>query len=80
MFPMVYRSYRKALVAGLTPEVLDAAALGVVAALRRAAPAVPPAPSAATSPSGVSAWAHEGRTRLQANRRWVDANHARRGR
>jgi pyruvate/oxaloacetate carboxyltransferase len=81
MFPMVYKSYRKALVEGLTPEVLDAAALGIVAALRRTTSAPVAASASSGNPStGVSAWAHEGRARLQSNRRWIDASHARRGR
>jgi len=81
LFPLVYRSYRAALDRGLTPQVLDAAALGIVAVLRRAALSAAPSASAPTGAAGgVSAWAHEGRARLQANRRWVDANHARRGR
>ncbi|MCI4354538.1 MAG: pyruvate carboxylase subunit B [Thermoplasmata archaeon] len=80
LFPLVYKTYRSGRDRGLTSEVLDAAALGFVAALRRpsaSAPAsgVSPGPSA-----GVSAWAHDGRARLQSSRRWIDASHARRGR
>jgi pyruvate carboxylase subunit B len=76
LFPLVYKSYRAGLDRGLTTQVLDAAALGFVAALRRP---TPPTASSSGGSAGVSAWAHEGRTRLQANRRWVDASHARRG-
>jgi pyruvate carboxylase subunit B len=77
MFPAVYKSYRSAKNAGLTPEVLTAAALGVVGALRaaRPAPAAPsasPASAAGAAGSSVSAWAHEGRARLHAGRRSVD--------
>ncbi|MGI0155008.1 MAG: hypothetical protein ACREDE_02565, partial [Thermoplasmata archaeon] len=65
---------------GLTSDVLTTAALGVVGALR--APASrPPAPSAsAFVGAAVNPWAHEGRARLQFQRRWVDANHHRTGR
>jgi pyruvate carboxylase subunit B len=81
IFPLVYKSYRHALSSGLTTEVLDAAALGIVAALRRAPAPAPSAPSSTgNAAQGLSAWAHEGRARLQSNRRWVDAGHARSGR
>jgi len=80
MFPAVYKSYRAAVDRGLTSDVLTSAALGVVAALR-----VPPPPPAATPSAGasgpeaggVSPWAYAGRSHLQAQRRWVDARHAR---
>jgi pyruvate carboxylase subunit B len=78
MFPAVYRSYRAAIDGGLTSDVLADAALGVVAALRTP----PPAPSSAdvAAPgSSVGAWAHEGRARLQSQRRWVDASRRRTG-
>jgi pyruvate carboxylase subunit B len=79
MFPAVYRSYRKAVDSGLTSDVLAAAALGVVAALRTPAPdASVPAPKSGGA-VGVGAWAHEGRARLQAQRRWVDASRRRTG-
>jgi len=85
MFPLVYRSYRSIRDRGLTPGVLDAVALGVVAALRSTGPtamsssAAAPATSPGASP-GVSPWAHEGRARLLGGRRWVDEGHARRRR
>jgi pyruvate carboxylase subunit B len=76
LFPSVYRTYRAATDAGITADVLTTAALGVVAALRaeRPAPSTAPTPAA---PAGRDAWAHEGRVRLQSQRRWVDASHAR---
>lgn len=77
MFPAVYKSYRAAKDAHLTPEVLTAAAFGIVGALRapRSQDGTPPvsrATASAGAGSGVSAWAHEGRARLQAGRRSVD--------
>ncbi len=80
LFPAVYRSYRSAVDRGLTSDVLTSAALGVVGALR--APAPPTAPLGAPAPvgGGISAWAHEGRARLQNQRRWIDARHDRSGR
>jgi pyruvate carboxylase subunit B len=79
MFPAVYRSYRAAVDAGLTADVLAAAGLAVVAALRTPAP--PPASpivAGGTGP-GVGAWAHEGRAYAHAQRRWVDASRRRTG-
>ncbi len=72
LFPLVFRAYRSALDRGLDPGVLNAAAVGVVGALR--APATRPvaATERAEAAPGVSAWAHEGRSRLQGGRRWVD--------
>jgi pyruvate carboxylase subunit B len=79
MFPAVYKSYRKMAGIGLNSDVLTAAALGVVAALRVPPPPPPaPAPAAAPAPSGgVSPWAFSGRSQLQSQRRWVDARHDR---
>jgi pyruvate carboxylase subunit B len=79
LFPAVYRAYRSASDRGLTPDVLTSAALGVIAALRTP----PPPPSvrvAAPSSGGMSPWAHEGRARMHAQRRWVDASTRRPGR
>ncbi len=76
LFPAVYREYRRALDAGLTSDVLTTAALGVVGALRAARPARP-SPPPATSAGAVTPWAHEGRARLQSQRRWIDAAHDR---
>ena len=75
LFPQVYRGYRAALDQGLRAEVLTSAALGVVGALRaRAPPAAPPSrESSPVAAGGVNPWAHEGRARLLAQRRWVDA-------
>ncbi len=83
MFPAVYRSYRSAVDRELTADALTAAALGVIGALR--APAPPPRGPSPAAPSegaggGVSPWAHEGRSRLHAQRRWVDATARRTGR
>lgn len=82
MFPGVYRAYRATLDRGLTPGVLDAAALGVVAALR--APPAPRPATARTAPEsaggGPNPWAAAGRAHLQANRRWIDEGHAHRRR
>jgi pyruvate carboxylase subunit B len=80
LFPVVYRSYRTAIDRGLTSDVLTTAALGVIGALRSPAPSARPSVSSAASGSGLSPWAHEGRARLQSQRRWVDANHHRTGR
>lgn len=80
IFPTVYKAYRASRDRGLTPAVLDAVALGVVAALRGPAPPPAAAPATAAPPveaGGVSAWAHEGRARLHGNRRWVDEGRAR---
>lgn len=77
MFPAVYRSYRHARDRGLTPDVLNAAALGIVGVLRAPGAPRPALPSAGPA-EGVSPWAHEGRSRLMENRRWVDAHRARR--
>ena len=79
IFPAVYKAYRAARDRGLTSAVLDAAALGVVGALRHPRAPIPPAAptTRAEASGGVSAWAHEGRARLHANRRWVDEGHAR---
>jgi pyruvate carboxylase subunit B len=77
LFPEVYRTYRAQADRGIDLDVLTTAALGVVAALRapaRTAPSPRPAPAAG---GGTDAWAHEGRVRLQNQRRWVDAGHAR---
>jgi pyruvate carboxylase subunit B len=76
LFPTVYAEYRRAQDAGLTPDVLTSAALGVVGAMRAASPASAVRPPE-TSSSGVSPWAHEGRARLQSQRRWIDAAHGR---
>ena len=76
LFPAVYRAYRAAVDQGLTDDVLGAAALAVVAALR----APPPAELMSASGGeggGPSAWAHEGRIHRQSQRRWVDANRRR---
>ncbi|MCI4365267.1 MAG: pyruvate carboxylase subunit B [Thermoplasmata archaeon] len=73
LFPAVYRSYRSAVDRGLTVDVLTAAALGVVGALRTA-PAPPAGPASSMEGLGrMSPWAHEGRARLHSQRRWVDA-------
>lgn len=83
MFPPVFKAYAAARDRGVTPEVLSAAALGIVAVLR--APAAPPlGPPGAGTPAGpgggVSPWAHEGRVALGRGGRWVGAGRARGGR
>ena len=79
LFPAVYKSYRRSVDHGLSGDVLTTAALGVVGALRapRPAAAARVAAPAAGSASGVSPWTHEGRARLQSQRRWVDASRSR---
>jgi pyruvate carboxylase subunit B len=76
MFPAVYQAYRASKDAGITPDVLTAAAFGVVGALRAPKalpmPIVSARPPAATAAGGVSPWAYEGRARLHAGRRAVD--------
>ncbi|MCI4331690.1 MAG: pyruvate carboxylase subunit B [Thermoplasmata archaeon] len=75
IFPAVYRAYRNARDRELTPAVLNAAALGIVAALR--APVPQPAHAPGSARGGVSPWTHEGRARMTQNRRWVDAHRTR---
>jgi pyruvate carboxylase subunit B len=77
VFPPVYLAYRRAADQGLTADVLDAAAAGLLAALRR-----PVAPTGAESRSGgpSSAWARDGRTRLMNSGRWVHEARGRTGR
>lgn len=74
MFPAVYAAYAKAKDREITPEVLAAAALGILGAMRTEA-ASAPAPLAPVVPTGagVSPWAHEGRVALGGGRRWVGA-------
>ena len=78
LFPTVYTAYRSALSKGLTPELLDAAALGIVGALRTPRPPVPPLRADPAAPAATGAWAHEGRVRLMGRRGGADAGHARR--
>ncbi|MGB7123619.1 MAG: pyruvate carboxylase subunit B [Thermoplasmata archaeon] len=77
LFPAVYRSYRATIHRGLTSDVLTTAALGVIGALRAPAPPPMAPPVAVGTGGGISPWAHEGRSRLHAQRRWVDARHDR---
>jgi pyruvate carboxylase subunit B len=76
MFPTVYESYLRSASSGLTPEVLTAAALGILGAFRarEAAPPAPPAAPIGTPGAGVSPWAHEGRVALGNSGRWVRAH------
>ncbi|MGA8276478.1 MAG: hypothetical protein WB852_09360, partial [Thermoplasmata archaeon] len=76
----VYRAYRSAVDRGLTADVLTSAALGVIGALRAPAPPTRAASATSAPGGGVSPWAHEGRARLHAQRRWVDASTRRSGR
>jgi pyruvate carboxylase subunit B len=85
LFPLVYRSYRQSIDRGLTPDVLTAAALGLVGAIRGTPPVATtpepiPAAASAVAGGGVSPWSHEGRARLHAGRRWVDEARAQRRR
>jgi len=79
MFPAVYQSYRAAVDAGLTSDVLTSAALGVVAALRSPPPPAPVRPGGDAA-AGPSPWAYAGRTHQHAQRRWIDARRDRAGR
>jgi pyruvate carboxylase subunit B len=77
VFPAVYLAYRRAADQGLTAEVLDAAAAGLLVALRN--------PTASTGNArGVAAavrpWARDGRTRLMNGGRWVAETRGRAGR
>jgi len=74
LFPAVYRAYRSAVDRGLTADVLAAAAVGVVGALR-AEPR--PTPSGALVGGAPSLWAHEGRVRSHAQGGAVRAAHGR---
>ncbi len=76
LFPEVYRRFRADRGDGLSPEVLTSIALGVVAALRSPRPAA----SVPTGARASTAWGAAGRAELGAQRRWVDAHHARSGR
>jgi pyruvate carboxylase subunit B len=76
LFPVVYQSYQNARTKGLSVEVLDAAALGVLAALRSPPPAPAPASVPPTRSRGPTPWAHEGRVRLMAGRQEARARHA----
>jgi pyruvate carboxylase subunit B len=75
LFPAIYRSYRTAVDQGLTAEVLTAAALGVVGALRAQRP--PPAAAPRPAPSGLSPWAYAGRSRSHSQGGVVRAAHGR---
>ena len=76
LFPAVYRTYRAAVDHALTHEVLTAAAVGVVGALRAERPAPPPV-SAWRERAGPSPWAHEGRARRFVQGGEVRAAHGR---
>ena len=77
VFPAVYAAYRRAADQGLTADVLDAAAAGLLLALRR--PSAPAGPGAGAA-SSSNAWAREGRTRLMNSGRWVTETRGRTGR
>ena len=76
LFPAVYRAYRAAVDRGLTAEVLTAAALGVVGALRAPSPVAPARP-ALEAGGGPSLWAQAGRLRRHAQGGAVRAAHGR---
>jgi pyruvate carboxylase subunit B len=75
MFPPVYQAYVHSKNRGLTFEVLTAAALGMLGALRTrtAPPADLRVSSVGASASAGSPWAHEGRVLLGRGGRWIDA-------
>ena len=77
VFPTVYSAYRRAADQGLTADVLDAAAAGLLVALRS-----PSASAGAESPvaTGPSVWARDGRARLMRGGRWVAETRGRAGR
>jgi pyruvate carboxylase subunit B len=77
VFPTVYAAYRRAADQGLSAELLDAAAAGLLVALRRPSMGAR-GPAAASSAS--TAWARDGRTRLMNGRRWIGETRARGGR
>ncbi len=78
LFPMVYASYRARRDAGVTEDVLNAAAIGILAAFRVPGVSVPDLRGATSArPSGTSLWAEEGRSRQMHGRRWVDENRVR---
>jgi pyruvate carboxylase subunit B len=68
IFPAVYAAFRRAADRGVTAEGLDAAASGILLALRR--PGSAAALVAAGGPS-VSAWARDGRSRRMDGGRWM---------
>jgi pyruvate carboxylase subunit B len=75
LFPAVYRSYRAAVDRGLGADVLEAAALGVLGALRAERPLPPPSvreASRATAP-----WAYAGRMHQHAQGGAIRAAHGR---
>lgn len=77
VFPAVYAAYRRAADQGLTADVLDAAAAGLLVALRR--------PSTVSNVPGSvavvsTAWAREGRTRQMNGGRWLRETRGRSGR
>jgi pyruvate carboxylase subunit B len=77
VFPAVYTAYRRAADQGLTADVLDAAAAGLLVALRS-----PTGGSGieTTASRSASAWARDGRTRLMNGGRWVAETRGRAGR
>ncbi|HLY77537.1 MAG TPA: pyruvate carboxylase subunit B [Thermoplasmata archaeon] len=77
VFPAVYAAYRRAAEQGLTAPVLDAAAAGLLVALRRPASA---APGHAASPGPASAWARDARRRGIDGGRWIREARGRAGR
>ncbi|MCI4335778.1 MAG: pyruvate carboxylase subunit B [Thermoplasmata archaeon] len=76
LFPLVFKQYLAAANSGLTPDVLNALAVGVVGALRAPVPLSLRRDDdrAAAAASPVNPWAHEGRATLMAGGRWVDAH------
>ncbi len=74
LFPQVYQAYRATVAEGLTDDVLTAAAVGIVAALRLPVPARSPASASGGTSRARSPWMLEGLSQRHSQRRWVDAN------
>jgi pyruvate carboxylase subunit B len=77
VFPTVYAAYRRAADQGLTADVLDAAAAGLLVALR--APSGPARLEAGVT-SSPGAWARDGRSRQMNGGRWIAETRGRAGR
>lgn len=76
VFPTVYAAFRRAAAQGLTADVLDAAAAGLLVALSKPTTAN----EVGRAPGAPSAWAREGRTRLLQHGRWTREARGRPGR
>ncbi|MCI4348757.1 MAG: pyruvate carboxylase subunit B [Thermoplasmata archaeon] len=80
LFPTVFRAFTESRAEGVTWDALTTAALGITAVMRSSnARARTGATRFAPMRSGNSAWAVEGRARLQGGRRGIAEGRARRG-